>query len=71
MKVTVQSSRPAPDDRLRDRLSRIGALRCSVHGGGVEAVTITRFENGWFDSRWTTCCDDLTTRAASIIGSRY
>ena len=71
MKVTFQSSRLAPDDRLRERLSRIDALRCPVHGDGVEAVTITRFENGWFDSRWTTCCDGLSATAATIIGQRY
>jgi hypothetical protein len=34
-------------------------------------VIIHGRENGWFDSRWTTCCEGLERQAAGILKERY
>ena len=57
-------------EKLRDRLDRAAALRCEEHGQPVVGVTIHGRENGWFDTQWTTCCDVLQRRAASIVKDR-
>ncbi len=36
----------------------------------VVAVTILGRENGWFDSRWTTCCEGLEKQAVAILKER-
>jgi hypothetical protein len=70
MKIKIEARATTFEQRLQDRLTKAGDLRCNVHGDGVVAVTITDFENGWFDSRWTTCCEQLTQQAVSIVGNR-
>lgn len=57
-------------ERLKDRLVRAAALRCDEHGEPVVAVTIHGRENGWFDTRWTTCCESLQQKAAAIVKER-
>ena len=58
-------------ERLRGRLHSAEQLLCSEHGEAVAAVTIHGRENGWFDCVWTTCCEQLERRAASILKQRY
>ena len=57
-------------DRLRDRLERAAELVCAEHGQPVQAVTIHARENGWFESRWTTCCERLEQEAVAIVKQR-
>jgi hypothetical protein len=70
MKITIQDRGQALRERLRERLALAGELRCVEHGRSVLAVTIDARENGWFDSRWTTCCESLQRRAAAILKER-
>jgi hypothetical protein len=57
-------------EKLRERLDRAAALRCAEHDQPVVAVAIYGRENGWFDTRWTTCCEDLQQQAAAIVKER-
>ena len=57
-------------ERLRERLDRAAGLRCAEHDQPPVAVTINARENGWFDSRWTTCCEKLEEQAAAILKHR-
>lgn len=57
-------------DRLRDRLARASELVCPEHGQAIQAVTIHARENGWFESRWTTCCERLEQEAVAIVKQR-
>jgi hypothetical protein len=70
VKITINARVPHFRDRLEQRLARAENLLCELHGTHVQAVTITSCENGWFDSRWVTCCEALTGQAATIIGNR-
>lgn len=70
MKITIDSRGPGLADRLRERLERASHLRCEVHAEPVVAVSITCRENGWFDSRWVTCCEVLTRQANAIVKER-
>ena len=71
MHITVEDrGRPTLRERLRERLDRAAGLRCSEHGQPVAAVTIHGRENGWFDTRWVTCCEALEQRAAAIVKER-
>ena len=70
MQVAVNDRGSELKERLRSRLERAAQLRCPEHGQAVVAVTIHGRENGWFDSRWTTCCADLERQAAAIVKDR-
>lgn len=70
MKITVEGRSPGLHERLRPRLDLAATLRCSKHGLPVTAVIINDRENGWFDSRWTTCCEELKQQAAAIVKER-
>jgi hypothetical protein len=70
MQVTIRDRELSLRDRLRDRLSRVESLRCAEHGQPVTAVSIHARENGWFDARWTTCCESLEREAAKIVKDR-
>jgi hypothetical protein len=70
MQITVNDRGLALRERLRERLENASRLRCSEHGQPITAVTIYARENGWFDSRWTACCDDLERQAAAIVRER-
>lgn len=70
MKITIKEQGSTFRDRLRERLDRAAQLRCPEHGQPVAAVTIYPRENGWFDSMWTTCCEDLERQAAAIVRKR-
>lgn len=70
MRIAVNDRGPELRERLRDRLERAAQLRCLLHGEPVVAVTIHGRENGWFDSTWTTCCDDLQRQATAILKDR-
>ena len=70
MRVTVIDRELMLREKLRERLESAGELRCTEHGEAVVAVTIHGRENGWFDARWTTCCDALAARAAAIVKER-
>jgi hypothetical protein len=70
MKITIEDRAMALRERLRERLERAARLRCAEHGQPVDAVTIYGRENGWFDSRWTTCCEGLTQQAVAIVKER-
>lgn len=70
MQVTVNDRGSELRERLRGRLERAAQLRCAEHDQPVVAVTIHGRENGWFDSRWTTCCADLERQAAAIVKDR-
>jgi len=70
MHITIEDREETLRGRLRDRLERAGQLRCTEHGQSVVAVTIHGRENGWFDSRWTTCCEALRRQAAAIVKER-
>ena len=58
-------------ERMTERLERAAKLYCADHGQPVMAVTINGRENGWFDTRWTTCCEGLEQQAAAIVKERY
>lgn len=70
MAIKVTDRGGALRERLRARLELAAALRCPEHGRPPIAVAIHDRENGWFDSRWTTCCEDLERRAAAILKER-
>jgi len=70
MRVTVIDRELRLRERLHERLTQAAAIRCTEHGQPVLAVTIHARENGWFDSRWTTCCESLERQAAAIVKER-
>ena len=70
MHVTIDDRRYAVGHRLKDRLERAALLRCPEHGVGIIAVDISMGENGWFDSRWTTCCEALERQGVAIVKAR-
>lgn len=70
MKITVEGRGPGLREKLRPRLDLAATLRCSEHGLPPLAVIINDRENGWFDSRWTTCCDGLKQQAVAIVKNR-
>lgn len=70
MKITIEDRGLSLRDRLRERLDRVAGLRCDEHGRPVVAVTINGRENGWFDARYTTCCDHLLKKASAIVKDR-
>jgi hypothetical protein len=70
MTITIVDRALKVRDRLRERLEQASQLRCAVHGLPVVAVTIHGRENGWFDSRWTTCCESLRRQAVAIVKER-
>ena len=71
MNVTIEDRGSTRlSERLRDRLERARLLRCAEHGLPVVAVAICGRENGWFDTRWTTCCEALEREAAAIVKER-
>ena len=70
MDITIFDRGQRLRERLSDRLERAATLRCGEHGQPVVAVTIHARENGWFDSRWTTCCETLEQQAVAIVKER-
>lgn len=70
MQITIIDSGLRLRDRLRDRLDQAARLLCMEHNQAPVSVTIHARENGWFDSRWTTCCESLEQRAAAILKDR-
>ena len=70
MRITIEDRGQMLGGRLRERLDRAASLRCSEHDQPVTAVTINARENGWFDSRWTTCCEGLEQQAMAIVKER-
>jgi hypothetical protein len=70
MRITIEDRELTLRGRLQDRLERAATLRCAKHGKPVVAVTIYGRENGWFDSRWTTCCEGLKQQAVAIVKER-
>ena len=70
MKITVADTEMRLHERLRERLDRAAQLRCDVHDQPVVSVTIYNRENGWFDARWTTCCETLEKQAVAIVKDR-
>jgi hypothetical protein len=70
MKVTIKDLGLSAQEQLRERLARAASLRCNDHGQPVVELTINGRENGWFDARWTTCCEDLERQAAAIVRQR-
>jgi hypothetical protein len=70
MRIIIEDRAQSVRERLRERLANAALLRCAEHGQPVEAVTIYGRENGWFDSRWTTCCESLERQAAAIVKQR-
>jgi hypothetical protein len=70
MKITVADTEMRLRERLRERLDRAAQLRCDEHGQPIVSVTIYGRENGWFDARWTTCCEVLEKQAVAIVKDR-
>lgn len=70
MRITIVDRGMRLRDRLRERLELAAQLLCMEHSQPVLAVTIHARENGWFDSRWTTCCETLERRAVAIVKER-
>jgi hypothetical protein len=70
MKVTIKDLGVSAQEQLRERLDRAASLRCNDHGQSVVALTINGRENGWFDTRWTTCCESLEQQASAIVKQR-
>jgi hypothetical protein len=70
MRVSIVDREQSLEARLRDRLDRAALLRCPEHGQAPVSVTIHARENGWFDARWTTCCEGLEQQAAAIVKER-
>ena len=70
MKVVVADLHSGLRERLRGRLDQAAELRCAEHGQAVVSVTIYGRENGWFDARWTTCCEALEKQAVAIVKDR-
>ena len=71
MEISIDDRGYALRYRLSERLERAGLLRCAEHGQAVVAVAINVRENGWFDARWTTCCEALERLAAGILKDRF
>ena len=70
MNVTINDRSASLRTRLAERLERASNLRCTEHDQAVTAVAIHARENGWFDSRWTTCCESLERQATAIVKER-
>jgi hypothetical protein len=70
MTITIKDWGPSQCARLGERLERAARLECPTHGQRITAVTIHGRENGWFDSRWTTCCESLEQQAVAIVKER-
>ncbi len=70
MKINIADLGPGMRARLQERLDRAAQLRCAEHDQPVVSVTIYGRENGWFDARWTTCCEALEREAVSIVKER-
>jgi hypothetical protein len=70
MKINIADLGPGMRERLSERLDRAAQLRCTEHDQPVVSVTIYGRENGWFDARWTTCCEDLERQAVAIVKER-
>lgn len=70
MTVTIEKCSPAVRERLRDRIEQASQLRCAEHGQPPVSVVIHGRENGWFDARWTTCCETLEKQAVAIVRER-
>jgi hypothetical protein len=70
MNVTINDRTASLRSRIADRLELASNLRCVEHDQSVIAVSIHNRENGWFDSRWTTCCEGLEQQAAAIVKER-
>lgn len=70
MRITIEDRGLRLRERLHERLERAADLRCTEHDQAPFAVTIHARENGWFDSRWTTCCEGLEQQAVSIVRER-
>lgn len=70
MNVVVKDRGHSLRERLRGRLESVEKLVCVEHNRPIEGVTIHGRENGWFDSRWVTCCDRLEQQAAAILKER-
>lgn len=71
MKISIKDRGTALGERLRERLDRAAELLCGAHGESVIEVTIHARENGWYDSHFTTCCEELERQAAAIVKRRY
>ena len=70
MRITIVDREHVLRQRLSERLERAALLQCPAHGERVVEVTISARENGWFDARWITCCEDLERQAAAIVKDR-
>lgn len=70
MTVKIDDRENSLGQRLRARLDEAAALRCPDHDESVESVVINGRGNGWFDTRWTTCCETLERQAAAIVKER-
>jgi hypothetical protein len=70
MRITIEDRGHTLRPRLRERLERVEHLRCAEHDLPIVEVTISARENGWFDSRWTTCCEGLERQAIAIVKDR-
>ncbi|HUP62396.1 MAG TPA: hypothetical protein VNA69_18470 [Thermoanaerobaculia bacterium] len=71
MRITIEDrGRPTLAERLRERLALAARLRCTEHDLPPVAVSIHARENGWFDSRWTTCCEVLEQQAVAVVKER-
>jgi hypothetical protein len=70
MKITIHDRELTIRERLRERLEQAAKLRCADHNESPVAVTIHGRENGWFDARWTTCCEGLERQALAIVKER-
>ena len=71
MNITLAELGPNLRERLRERLERAALLVCEEHGQPPASVTIYGRENGWFDARWTTCCEALEKQAVGIVKDRF
>lgn len=70
MRISIKDRGDTLRHRLREGLERAAELRCAEHGQVVVAVDISARENGWFDTRWTTCCEALERQARMIVKDR-
>jgi hypothetical protein len=70
MRITVQGLAMTFRERLRARLDQAAKLRCAEHDQPIVEVTIYGRENGWFDARWTTCCESLEQQAVALVKDR-
>lgn len=75
MQVTIEDRESGVRERLRQRLAprlaEAARLRCAEHDETPVAVSIHGRENGWFDARWTTCCETLERQAVAIVKERF